>query len=89
MPFTASIQDVFSLPGKGTVLWLSDVAGELEKGERFETDLGEAVVLEVCEPGIRDRSCLTGRKVPPYAAILTDLPMPKGKDLHKTIIRTT
>lgn len=88
MAFSAKVQDVFLIPGKGTVLSLTEVDGEPVEGERFETALGEAVTLAVAEPGIRDRACLTGREVSRYGAILTNLPMPDAKSLLKNNIQT-
>ncbi len=88
MAFSGMVQHVFSIPGKGTVLWLTRVVGDPIKGECIETDLGEATILAVSEPVIRDRACLTGKKVPSYGAILTDLPMPEAKSLHKTSVQT-
>ncbi|MCL6283993.1 hypothetical protein M3P21_10665 [Ruegeria sp. 2012CJ41-6] len=89
MAFSAKVQDVFSIPGKGTALWLTEVRGEPVEGEGLKTEIGEAVVLATGEPGIRDRSCLTGSKIPPYGAILTDLPMPDAGDLYDTTVQST
>lgn len=88
MAFSATIEDVFSISGKGTVLWLTAVIGEPAEGDRFQTEIGEATVLAIGKPGIRSRACLTGKEVPPCGGILTDLPMPEAKSLHKTTIET-
>ncbi len=88
MAFSAKIEDVFSISGKGTVLWLTAVVGEPLEGDRFETELGEATVLAIGAPGIRNRACLTGKEVSPYGGILTDLPMPEARSLHNTTIQT-
>ncbi|KIC47069.1 hypothetical protein RA28_05045 [Ruegeria sp. ANG-S4] len=88
MAFSGKVQDVFLITGEGTVLWLTGVVGEPIEGERIETELGEALILALSEPAIRDRSCLMGKKVSPNGAILTDLPMPDAQALHETTVRT-
>ncbi|SLN18336.1 hypothetical protein RUM8411_00594 [Ruegeria meonggei] len=88
MPFSAKVQHVFSIPDKGTVLWLTEVSGDPVECDRFGTEIGDATVLLVDKLGIRDRNCLTGKKVPRYGGVLTDLPMSDAMRLYETTVQT-
>ncbi len=86
--FKATITDAFELSTKEgyLVLMLNHVEGDPEIGDHIQINDLSGTVIEVGEPGIRDRACLTGRHVPRHGGILVDIGTTEITGLYKSEI---
>ena len=84
MGFRARICDQFEIAGKGVVFSMTDVSGVPQSGDVFDCDPVRGKVLEINDQSVRDTSCLTGKNVSPYCAILVDVAL--GVIPHNSII---
>lgn len=75
MGFQARDQHEFFIPGRGAVLWQTEVQGSPKEGDTIAHDDHRFTLLTLNDQGVRSHPRLTGREIASYCGIVVDIPL--------------